>query len=63
MGEEEEEARMCPHGQCGMFVLQRDVCVLDDLKDLICSLSDFPYAGKFKKLIVGKTLIQANPTR
>jgi hypothetical protein len=55
VGEEEEET--------GMFALQRDVCVLDDFKDLICSLSDFPYAGKFKELIVGKSLDQANPTR
>ena len=55
MGEEEEET--------GMFALQRDVCVLDDFKDLICSLSDFSYAGKFKELIVGKSLDQANPTR
>ena len=64
MGDEEEETLECARFRAlkmwNVFVLRRDVCALDDLNDLICSLrvrlSDFPYAGKFKKLIVGNSL-------
>jgi hypothetical protein len=60
MVDEEEETLECARFKgienVERFVLQRHVCVLDDFKDVICSLSDFPYAGKFKTLIVGNSL-------